>query len=190
MTTFTIEQDKTVRVIMHDTAKAISAKFTSAYQGDYIDTVTDTTLGDRLQVGAVANIAGVRYLLTLTYLVSRNTGGRVAVRVATYRLDSMGRIAGNWTIAKTALAGTTLTSKGWQRRIGNTYSDRDMVQYTKTVFDQTRALIKLGQVGSTRVQLTKRYGPDHPQYGETYDTSAEHLNVWGGKSGATQRLMK
>src|ERR1017187_9772070 len=62
MATFTIEQDKTVRVIMHETAKAISAKFTTAYQGDYIDTVTDTTLGDRLQVGTVANIAGIRYL--------------------------------------------------------------------------------------------------------------------------------
>ncbi len=183
---FTIDQDKAVRAHLSALARAIRAKFaTTAYQGDYQDTRTGETFGDRLQVGTVATVAGVRYLLVLNVLVARNAGGRVSVRVSAWSLDSTGTPVGSWVIARTDLTGVTLTARGFTRRLGGVSSDVDMSQRVATYLHQAKARLAQGHYGRPVVTVHTDSEGLNP-----YDTTESHLLVFGGMAGAGARLTK
>ncbi len=195
MATFTIENDKAVRQHLATLAKAIRAKFSAtAYQGDFENTVTGDTFGDRLQVGTTATINQVRYLLVANVLISRNDGGKVSIRVSAWSLSSAWLTGGNagkteilgtWVIRRTALTGVTLTDKGFRRRIGNTYSTVDMAQRVTVYLNQAKALLKDEFYGRPVVTVhTDREG-DNP-----YDTTESHLLVFGGSANAGERLAR
>ena len=187
MTTFTIEQDKTVRAQLHDIAGQFRKRYNgTAYQGDFIDTTTDETFGDRLQVGTQVTVSGVRYLLVLNVLVSRQNGGKVSVRVSGWSTDGTSHsLAGTWVIRRTDLTGVTLTHKGFQRRIGNTYAPVDMVQRIATYLTQAKLLLSDGFYGRPVVTIHTDRDGDNP-----YDTTESHLLPFGGLSGALTRLNK
>jgi hypothetical protein len=188
MATFTIQDDLTVRSHLATLAREIRAKFTAtAYQGDYTNTVTGETFGDRLQVGTTATVNGTRYLLVANVLVARQSGGKVSIRVSAWSLSgNTDKPSGSWVIARTALTGVTLTaSKGFTRRIGNTHSSVDMAQRVATYLTQARDLLKVNQYGRPVVTVhTDRDGDN------AYDTIESHLLVFGGYDGATARLYK
>jgi len=185
MATFTIEQDKAVRAHLATLAKAIRAKFTATYQGDYVDTVTGDTFGDRLQVATVATVASVRYLLVANVLVARNSGGKVSIRVSAWSVGTSGELVGTWVIRRTDLTGVTLTDQGFRRRIGNQYAPVDMVQRVATYLTQARALLADEFYGRPVVTIhTDREGAN------AYDTTDSHLLPYGGTAGAMARLMK
>lgn len=198
MATFTIEADKAVRVHLSELAKVIKRKFSAtAYQGEWTDTITDTTLGDRLQVGTQRKIGGARYLFVLTLLVSRNAGGQCQVRVSAWSMEGSA-LVGTWAVGRTKLDGMTLTAKGFVRRVGNVHVARNNDEMTQRLesflnlaSETIKASLASNEVSAGRpVQLLKGYSPSNPLYGETYDTSSEHLLVFGGYDGATARLTK
>ena len=187
MATFTIENDKSVRRHLAALATSIRAKFSAtAYQGEYENTVTGDTFGDRLQVGTTATINGVRYLLVLNVLVARNAGGKVSVRVSAWSLSgNTGKPVGTWVIRRTDLTGVRLTPSGFVRRIGAKDSPVDMAQRIATYFSQARNNLKADIYGRPVVTVrTDKYG-DNP-----YDTTESHLLVFGGLAGAGARLAK
>ena len=186
MATFTIEADKAVRAHLATLAKSIRTKFTAtAYQGDYVDTRTDTTMGDRLQVGTTATVAGVRYLLVANVLVARNAGGKVSIRVSAWSLNSNGVPTGTWCIKRTELTGVRLTPKGFVRRIGHIDTPVDMAQRVAVYLTMAKANIKAEKYGRPVVQVrTDRNGDN------AYDTTESHLLVFGGYEAAGARLAK
>ena len=187
MATFTIENDKSVRRHLAALATSIRAKFSAtAYQGDFANTVTDETFGDRLQVGTTATINGVRYLLVLNVLVSRNSGGKVSVRVSAWSLSgNTGMPVGTWPIKRTELTGVRLTPNGFVRRIGHTDSPVDMVQRVTVYLNQARANLKADVIGRPVVTVrTDRNGENE------YDTTESHLLPFGGYVAAAQRLAR
>ena len=187
MSVFTIEADKTVRAHLATLARDIRRKFTAtAYQGDYQDTRTGETFGDRLQVGTVATVAGVRYLLVLNVLVSRNTGGQVSIRVSAWSLDgATGHPVGTWVIGRTDLTGVTLTAKGFMRKLGKVSSEVDMSQRVATYLHQAKARLAQGHYGRPVVTVHTDSEGLNP-----YDTTESHLLVFGGMAGAGARLTK
>ena len=187
MATFTIEQDLAVRSHLATLARAIRGKFTAtAYQGDYENTVTGETFGDRLQVGTQVTIEGIRYLLVVNVLVSRNDGGKVSVRVSAWSLSgNTGKPVGTWVIRRTALQGVTLTHKGFMRRIGNTYSEVDMVQRLTSFLNLARTSLRTGFYGRPVVVIHTDKDGDNP-----YSTLESHLLVFGGYESAALKLSK
>jgi len=187
MSVFTIEQDKTVRQHLATLARDIRTKFSAtAYQGDYANTVTGDTFGDRLQVGTTATVAGIRYLLVANVLVSRNTGGKVSLRVSAWSLsDNTGELSGSWVIRRTDLTGVTLTAHGFRRRIGNQYAPVDMSQRVATYLGQARALLNDGFYGRPVVTIHTDRDGDNP-----YDTTESHLLPFGGTDGTIKRLTR
>ena len=186
MASFTIQNDLAVRAHLSALAKAIRAKFAAtAYQGDYENTVTGDTFGDRLQVGTQVTIDGTRYLLVANVLVARQTGGQVSVRVSAWTLGSNGRPVGTWVVRRTALTGVTLTPNGFMRRIGNTRVPVDMVARIGSYFNAARTNLRTGYYGRPVVEVrTDRDGAN------PYDTTESHLLVFGGMAGAGARLTK
>lgn len=190
MQTFTIEQDKAVRAHLAALAKSLRAKFSAtAYQGDFENTVTGDTFGDRLQVGTTATINGERYLLVLNVLIARDSGGKVSVRVSAWSLSGKtGNPVGTWVIRRTDLTGMRLTAKGFVRRIGHTDVTRtadEMAQRFSTYLHQAKANLKSGQYSRPVVQVrTDRNGDN------AYDTTESHLLVFGGYQAAAARLYK
>jgi len=176
----TIMQDLTIRQHLATLAKTLRAKYSNtAYQGDYVDTVTDTTLGDRLQVGTTYTDKGERYLIVLNVLVSRKTGGKVSIRISTWRIDNeTGELVGHWTVRRTELKGVRLTTKG--------FTGCDDITARITPFMTTaKVLLKAGLEGNkVQVEHTDRNG-DNP-----YDTGEQHLLAFGGYDGAYARLAK
>lgn len=187
MATFTIENDKAVRRHLSDLAKVIRAKFTStAYQGDYVDTVTDETFGDRLQVGTQVTVNGLRYLLVLNVLIARNDGGRVSVRVSAWSLSgNTGKPVGTWTIRRTDLTGVRLTPKGFVRRIGHIDAPVDMAQRIGTYLLQAKTNLKAEHYGRPVVGVRTDRNGDNP-----YTTTESHLLAFGGVESATKRLTR
>jgi hypothetical protein len=181
------ENDKAVRQHLATLAKAIRAKFSAtAYQGDFENTVTGETFGDRLQVGTTATINQVRYLLVANVLISRNDGGKVSIRVSAWSLSgNTGKPVGTWVIRRTALTGVTLTDKGFRRRIGNTYSPVDMAQRVTVYLNQAKALLKDEFYGRPVVTVHTNREGDNP-----YDTTESHLLPFGGIDGVMARLNK
>ena len=184
----TIDQDKAIRLHLAQLAKELRHKFTSTtYQGDYVDTVTSVTYGDRVQVGTQRTIKNVRYLFILNIDIDKNAGGRVAFRVSTWSLDSAtGLPAGKWTIRKTYLTGVTLTgSRGFARRIGNEYVNPEMVRRVETYLDMAGTALINGIDGMDVKDVhTRRDGT-----GE-YSTYNDHLLPFGGVAGALTKLIK
>ncbi len=185
MATFTIENDKAVRAHLSALARNIRAKFqATAYQGDYTDTVTGSTFGDRLQVGTTTTVNQVRYLLVLNVLVARRSGGAVSVRVSAWSLSgNTGEPVGTWIIRRTTLTGVTLTDKGFRRRIGNQYAPVDMTQRVAVYLTQARALLRDGFTGGPVVTVHTDSEGNNP-----YDTTESHLLPFGGTVGAVKRL--
>ena len=175
----TITQDLTIRQHLATLAKSLRAKYSNtAYQGDYVDTVTDTTLGDRLQVGTTATINGTRYLIVLNVLIARKAGGQVSVRISTWKIDSTGELVGHWTLRRTDLTRVRLTAQGF---IGCDDITARIAPFMVT----TKTLLKVGLEGN-KVQLvhTDRNGAN------PYDTGEQHLLAFGGYDGAYARLSK
>lgn len=187
MTTFTIEADKAVRRHLSALAQGIRAKFqATAYQGDYVNTVTDETFGDRLQVGTQVTIDGIRYLLVANVLVSRNDGGKVSVRVSAWSLSgNTGKPVGTWVIRRTALTGVTLTAQGFRRRIGNTYAPVDMVQRLTSFLNLAKTSLRTGYYGRPVVEVRTDRNGENP-----YLTTESHLLCFGGYQAAAARLAK
>jgi quinolinate synthase len=185
MPTLTIEQDKSVRRQLAQLAKSVRAKFSAtAYQGDFANTVTGETFGDRLQVGTTATVNGTRYLLVLNLLIARNSGGKVSVRVSAWSLSGNTAV-GTWPIKRTELTGVRLTPNGFVRRIGRVDSPVDMTARITTYLAQARANIKAEYYGKPVVtEHTDRNG-DNP-----YDTTESHLLVFGGYHAAGARLAR
>jgi hypothetical protein len=208
MPTFTIEQDKAVRTHLAALAKSVRAKFSAtAYQGDYENTVTGDTFGDRLQVGTQRTISGVRYLFVLNMQIDRNSGGKVAVCVTAWSLSgNTGQPVGTWPVRKTYIGadkkrksdGMYLTPNGFVRRIGRNDVLRTSDEMTKRIelflnqaSERIKASLTSNEVSPGRpVQIEHGYGPDHPKYGETYDTGESHLLVFGGYHAAGARLAR
>ena len=208
MATFTIENDKAVRRHLAQLAMSIRAKFqATAYQGDFANTVTGETFGDRVQVGTQRTIGGVRYLFVLNVQVDRKIGGRVSVCVSAWSLSgNTGKPVGTWPVRKTAIgadkknkaSGLFLTGNGFIRRIGrtNTPTTADGVATRIYPFmDQAVAVIKASQASDAvspgrPVQVLHGYAPSNPLYGETYDTAESHLLPFGGYVAAAQRLAR
>ena len=187
MATFTIEQDKATRAHLATLARDMRTKFANtAYQGDYTDTVTGDTFGDRLQVGTTATVDGIRYLLVANVLVSRKSGGKVSVRVSAWSLSgNTGEVAGTWVIRRTDLTGVRLTPSGFVRRIGNRSASVDMAQRVATYLGQARALLNDGYYGRPVVTIHTDRDGDNP-----YDTIESHLLPFGGTEGVYKRLKK
>jgi len=186
MATFTIENDKAVRVHLAQLAKSIRAKFSAtSYQGDFENTVTGETFGDRLQVGTTATINQVRYLLVLNVLVARNDGGKVSVRVSAWSNGGASgqSLAGTWVIRRTDLTGVRLTPKGFVRRIGNIDTPTDMAQRVTVYLNQARALLREEFYGRPVVTVHTDRDGDNP-----YSTLESHLLAFGGIDGALARL--
>ncbi len=206
MATFTIEQDKSVRLHLADLRNAMARKFSNTtYQGQYVNTVTGKTFGDRVQTGTQRTIGDNRYLFVLNVQVLRNTGGRVAVRVGAFSLDS-GRMVGTWAVGRTALGadkkrpsnGVFLTGAGFERRISGKRvptTAQGIAERAYPFMEQAIATIEASLKGDRvsagrPVQLVHYYGPNHPLAGEPYDTDEEHLLPFGGIAQAKARLLK
>jgi hypothetical protein len=191
MTTISdIEKDQAVRVHLSALAKAIRAKFqATSYQGDYVNTVTGETFGDRLQVGTQVTIEGVRYLLVANVLVSRQTGGQVSVRVSAWSLSgNTGKPVGTWVIRRTALKGITLTYKGFIARVGNAQiakTPEEMTQRIATYLNVAKISLRNGIYGRPVVEVHTDRDGSNP-----YDTTESHLLVFGGYQAARARLAK
>lgn len=173
-----IASDLAIRSHLATLAKAIGTKFHGTYQGDYVDTVTNATLGDRLQSGIQATIAGVRYLFVLTFLVDATDKGKVSVRVSAWSLADNGTLVGTWPIRRTYLIGVRITGKGI---IPN--SSELLIGHVAKYFDQAKSLVRNGQAGRPVVVVhTDRNGDN------AYSTSEDHLLPFGGTASATARL--
>lgn len=183
----TYNQDKTVRSHLATLAKEIRAKFSAtAYQGDFKNTVTDETFGDRLQVGTQATINGIRYLLVANVLVARQKGGEVSLRVSAWSLSpNTGLPVGTWPVKRTKLAGVKLTPNGFIRRLAGQNNQVDMVQRVATVLNQAKMNLKGDYFGRPVVaERTDRYG-ENP-----YDTTESHLLVFGGYENTARKLAR
>jgi hypothetical protein len=194
MSTFTIEQDKSVR----EHLRIIAAQFRKRYngtqwQGDWEDTDGET-YGDRLQVPTEYMAKdGTKYLLVLNLLVARNAGGKLSARVSAWRMSPTG-VVGSWPVRASAtskkggrLHNTYLAPTGFVERIGNSRVHFDIVRRLPNVFSDAKKLLDAGLIGGP-VQETHGYAPSNPLYGQTYDTLESHLLPFGGISGATKKL--
>ena len=187
MTTFTIQNDHAVRAHLSGLAKEIRAKFpNTVHQGDYVDTITNKTYGDRLQVGTQRTIQSIRYLFVANIDIDRNSGGQVSVRVTTWAIDaSTGLPVGHHTIRKTPMSGVKLTQHGFRERIGNTYQSPDIARRIAGQINLAETLLGSGFAGRTvKDTHTRQDGSD---LYTTYDT---HLLAFGGVVGAGARLIK
>jgi hypothetical protein len=185
-----IQKDQAVRVHLAELAKSIRTKFTAtSYQGDFVNTVTGETFGDRLQVGTQVTMEGVRYLLVVNVLVSRQTGGQVSVRVSAWSLSgNTGKPVGTWVIRRTALKGITLTHKGFIARVGNAQiakTPEEMTQRITTYLNVAKVSLRNGIYGRPVVEVHTDRDGNNP-----YDTKESHLLVFGGTTGAYARLTK
>ena len=203
MQAFTIENDKAVRAILTATAGEFRKRYNgTAYQGDYENTTTGETFGDRLQVPTTYTTKnGVRYLLVLNLLVERSTGGKLSARVSAWRMTSNG-IMGTWVVTASDttrkakgdipqgwLLNTSLTAQGFVERIGNSRVHFDIVRRLPNVLAGAKALLDADTIGNP-VQVLHGYAPSNPLFGETYDTAESHLLPFGGIAGALTRLNK
>ena len=185
-TELTITEDRTVRQHLATLAKALRTKYTSTtYQGEYVNTVTDTTYGDRLQVGTTATINGVRYLLVLNLLVARKSGGQVSVRVSAWYVSESGTLEGCWPVKRTDLTGVTLTAKGFYRTIGKTSTRVDMSQRITSYFNGAKTNLKSEHYGRPVVTIHTDSNGENP-----YDTTESHLLPFGGSDAVMARLLK
>ena len=187
MTTFTIQNDHQVRAHLAHLAKEMRNRFPSTvHQGDYVDAITGSTFGDRLQVGTQRTINGVRHLFVLNVDVDRNAGGQVSTRVTTWTIDNAtGLPVGHHTIKKTPMRGVKLTGAGFRERIGNTYQTPDIARRIAGQFNLTETLLGTGFAGRDVKDLhTDRNGEN------AYATYEGHLLPFGGVAGAGVRLTR
>jgi hypothetical protein len=185
-TELTVTQDLTIRQHLALVAKSLRARYANTvYQGDYVDTVTNNTVGDRLQVGTTYKAkTGERYLLVLNVLVARKVGGAVSVRVSAWRIGELGTMEGSWVVRRTDLKGVRLTTKGFVRRLGGRDVAVAMPTLLSTFISEARTRLDAGKSGRQVVELhCDRNGQNW------YDTSEEHLLAFGGYDKATERLM-
>lgn len=191
-----VEIDLAIRLHLSKLAKDIRTKFSAtAYQGDYENTVTGETFGDRLQVGTRRTIGGTRYLFVLNFIIASTTGGKVSARVSTWNLSPVtGLPVGHWSVGRTELHGVTLTSKGFNRRLANTLTPVDMLMECEAFLNLAGARVKANLAGAisagSEVQVRKGYSPSHELYGETYDSGVSHLLVFGGLDSVGALLSK
>ena len=181
-TELTVSQDLTIRQHLAMLAKSLRTKFTASYQGDYVDTVTGVTVGDRVQAGMVTTVSGVKYLLVLNVLVSRKTGGAVSVRISSWSLNSKGKVEGTWVIAR-----TEIKNNGKSVRItpNGIVGVTDLVPVVCAFFNGARANLKVGAYGRPVVQVhTNKHGTN------PYDTTSDHLLPFGGDEKVRALLMQ
>lgn len=181
-TELTVSQDLAVRQHLATLAKSLRKNFAASYQGDYIDTVTGVTVGDRVQSGIIATVAGVKYLLVLNVLVSRKTGGAVSVRVSSWTLNAKGRVEGTWVIAR-----TEIKSNGKSVRItpNGIVGVTDLVPVVRAYFNGAKAKLRAREYGRPVVQIHTDKTGSNP-----YDTTDEHLLPFGGSEKVRALLMK
>lgn len=196
MTTFTIDQDKSVRAQLHSIASDLRKRYNGTqYQGDFENTITDETFGDRLQVPTTYTAKdGTRYLLVLNLLVARNAGGALSARVSAWQMGTNGVMTGSWPVSRAdtrkkggRLHNTYLTPAGFIERIGSKRVHFDIVRRLPNVLTDAKKLLDAGTIGRP-VGLVKGYSPNHPLYGETYDTAESHLLAFGGYEAAGKKL--
>jgi len=181
-TELTVSQDLAVRQHLATLAKSLRKNFAASYQGDYIDTVTGVTVGDRVQSGIIATVAGVKYLLVLNVLVSRKTGGAVSVRVSSWTLNAKGRVEGTWVIAR-----TEIKSNGKSVRItpNGIVGVTDLVPVVRAYFNGAKAKLRAKEYGRPVVQIHTDKTGSSP-----YDTTDEHLLPFGGSEKVRALLMQ
>ena len=181
------ETDQTVRQHLATLAKELRHKFTNtAYQGDYVDTITGDTYGDRLQVGTQRTVKGTRYLFVLNVDVDKQAGGQVSTRVTTWTLDaSTGLPVGHHTIKKTPMSGVKLTATGFNERVSRIYVPVNMSQRIDGQLNLAEKLLGAGFAGREVKDVHTDRNGENP-YG-TYDA---HLLPFGGVAGAGARLSK
>jgi hypothetical protein len=186
MATFTIQDDLTVRSHLATLAKGLRTRFShSTYQGEYVNTVTGDTFGDRVQSGTTRKIGGITYLFVLNVLVARNAGGTVRVRISAWHLNELGHLVGSWPIV-TKLDRVTLTAnRGLVERVKGSYVHFDATRRIGNYLEDAVDVIKSGASGDpVKVEHTDKYG-DNP-----YSTLESHLVPYGGADAVKALLYK